>query len=113
MVSGDLGRQPASTDDDRHGGSFNKHGKYFIGTYEDGAKPIGDQVIGEIRSPVFIVDAERLAMLVGGGKSIATTYVALCDAETARSCSRPRARTPRRWRRSFGMSPSSGASAFT
>jgi hypothetical protein len=80
VVSGNLGKQPASNDNDRHGGSFNKHGKYFIGTYEDGAKPIGDQVIGELRSPVFVADAERLAMLIGGGNNIATTYVALCDA---------------------------------
>jgi len=81
VVWGNLGKQPSSNDNDRHGGSFNKHGKYFIGTYEDRAKPIGDQVTGELRSPVFVVDAERLAMMVGGGKNIATTYVALCDAD--------------------------------
>ena len=80
VVSGNLGKQPSSNDNDRWNGNFNKHGKYFLGTFEDGDKPLGDQVTGEIRSPVFVADADSLAMLVGGGKDLAATYVALCDA---------------------------------
>ena len=81
VVSGNLGRQPASNDNDRWQGRFGKHGKYFIGTYEDGDKPLGDQVTGEVRSPVFIVDADAMALLVGGGNDLQKTYVALCDTD--------------------------------
>ncbi len=83
LFSGNLGKQPASKDADwwRH---FNKqHGEYFIRTFEDGNKVAADgyKLTGELRSPVFIADAEYLAFLVGGGSDLATTYVALCDAE--------------------------------
>lgn len=81
VVSGDLGKQPSSNDDDRWQGNFGKHGKYFIGTYEDGAKANGDGATGEIRSPVFLVDSGAIALLVGGGNDANTTYVALCDAD--------------------------------
>ena len=81
VVSGNLGKQPSSNDNDRWGGSFGKHGKYFLGTFEDGNKPIGDQVTGEIRSPVFVVNTDAIGLLVGGGKDAGQTYVALCDAE--------------------------------
>jgi uncharacterized protein (DUF608 family) len=80
VVSGNLGKQPSSNDNDRHQGNFGKHGKYFIGTYEDGEKALGDGVTGEIRSPVFVVDSGAIALLVGGGNDANTTYVALCDA---------------------------------
>ena len=80
-VTGDLGKQPSSTDNDRWQGNFNKHGKYFIGTYENGDKVAGDQVTGELRSPLFLVDADLLGLLVGGGDQADATYVALCDAE--------------------------------
>jgi uncharacterized protein (DUF608 family) len=81
VVSGNLGKQPSSNDNDRWQGNFGKHGKYFIGTYEDGGKALGDQVTGEIRSPVFVVDADAVALLVGGGNDLQRTYVALCDAD--------------------------------
>ena len=80
-VTGDLGKQPSSTDNDRWQGNFNKHGKYFIGTYENGDKVAGDQVTGELRSPLFVIDADLLGLLVGGGDQANATYVALCDAE--------------------------------
>lgn len=81
VVSGNLGKQPSSNDNDRWQGNFGKHGKYFIGTFEDGAKALGDQVTGELRSPPFVVDADLMGLLVGGGQDAKTTYVALCDAE--------------------------------
>lgn len=81
VVSGNLGKQPASNDNDRWGGNFNKHGRYFIGTFEDGAAAVGDTRIGEIHSPVFLVDANGIALRIGGGKN-PDAYVALCDATT-------------------------------
>ena len=79
-VTGTLGKQPTWNDNDRHQGKFNKHGKYFLGTFEDGPDKIGDQVTGELRSPLFVIDADLLGLLVGGGKDLKSTYVALCDA---------------------------------
>jgi len=36
IVSDNLGKQPSSNDNDRWtSSSFNKHGKYFLGTFED------------------------------------------------------------------------------
>jgi len=81
VASSDLGKQPSSNDDDRHQGNFGKHGKCFIGTYEDGEKALSDEPTGEIRSPVFVVDSGAIALLVGGGNDANTTYVALCDAD--------------------------------
>ncbi len=77
VVKGRLGPQPSDNDNDRHGGNFGKQGRYFIGTFE-GA---GDKATGEIRSPVFTVRANKLALRIGGGAHVGTTYVALCRAE--------------------------------
>jgi len=79
-VTGSLGKQPSANADDRHGGSFGKHGKYFMGTYEDGDKQSGDGGTGELRSPAFVVDAGAIVFLVGGGRDLNATYIALCDA---------------------------------
>ncbi|MCY3024120.1 MAG: GH116 family glycosyl-hydrolase, partial [Planctomycetota bacterium] len=81
IVKGDLGKQPSSNDNDRWNGNFNKHGKYFIGTYEDGDKAASDQLTGELRSPVAVVDTDIIGLLVGGGEDLKSTYVALCDAD--------------------------------
>ena len=79
-ATGNLGKQPSWNDNDRWQGNFNKQGKFFLGTYENGEKMIGDQVTGELRSPAFIIDADLLGLLVGGGDHPNATYVALCDA---------------------------------
>jgi non-lysosomal glucosylceramidase len=76
ITGGPFGKQPSDNDDDRWGGSFNKQGKYFIGTYEG----VGDQPTGEIRSPVFTVQSGKLSLLIGGGSIPGKTYVALCRA---------------------------------
>jgi uncharacterized protein (DUF608 family) len=76
MPGSTFAKQPTNNDDDRWGDSFGKQGKWFIGTYE-GA---GDGAVGEIRSPQFIVDANKLSLLVGGGAWPGQTYVALCRA---------------------------------
>ena len=81
IVKDGLGKQPSSNDNDRWNANFNKHGKYFIGTYEDGDKASGDQLTGELRSPVAVVDTDVIGLLVGGGQNANTTYVALCDAD--------------------------------
>ena len=81
VVEGNLGKQPSPTADDRNGGNFGKHGKYFIGTFEDGDKTAGDKVTGEIRSPIFVVDVNLMGLLLGGGGDATRTYVALCSAE--------------------------------
>jgi len=80
VTAGKLGKQPAANDNDRWNGNFNKHGKYFIGTFEDGDKAMGDQATGEIRSPVFVADADIIGLRIGGGQDAGRTYVALCDA---------------------------------
>ncbi|MEI6972088.1 MAG: GH116 family glycosyl-hydrolase [bacterium] len=80
VVSGNLGKQPSSIDDDRQRGNFNKNGRYFIGTLEDGDKHLGDYPTGEIRSPAFLVDCAAIAFRVGGGDDFTRLYVALCDA---------------------------------
>ncbi|MBU0607927.1 MAG: hypothetical protein KKI08_08560 [Armatimonadetes bacterium] len=76
-VQGDLGTQPANRDDDRYGGNFSKQGKWFVGTYESG----GDGVQGELRSPVFTITCDQIALLVGGGNHPDETFVALVLAE--------------------------------
>lgn len=77
VVEGDLGAQPTNKDDDRYGGNFGKQGKWFIGTYE----VLGDGAQGELRSPVFTINAKQMALLVGGGDHPTETFVALVLAE--------------------------------
>lgn len=88
VVAGKFGPLPAWNDNDRHGGNFDKQGKYFIGTCELGNGPFDDDMRGEIRSPSFVVRHPGMSLLVGGGSNRAQCYVALCrwsdDAELFR-----------------------------
>lgn len=76
VVSGDAGPQPVEKDDDRYGGSFNKQGRYFIGTYEN----TRDDAEVEYKSPTFTIFANTITLLVGGGSHLDRTYVALYTA---------------------------------
>ncbi|MEP0765886.1 MAG: hypothetical protein HRF45_05000 [Fimbriimonadia bacterium] len=80
-VVGDLGTQPASTDNDRHGGNFNKRGKYFIGTYESK----GDAATGSLQSPTFRIRSPWITLLVGGGNDPDRTYVVLVRASDGKA----------------------------
>lgn len=73
VVSGDAGPQPVDKSDDRYGGNFNKEGKYFIGTYEN----VKDDAEVEYLSPEFVISADTMTLLIGGGSLPDRTYVAL------------------------------------
>ena len=55
VVWGKFGELPSCNDNDRHGGNFGKHGRWFIGTCELGGGAFDDGMTGEIRSPVLVV----------------------------------------------------------
>ncbi len=64
-------------------------GNWWIGTYESfngplrGAQPgdyQGDEPRGAIRSPSFTITGKSMKLMVGGGNSIDSCYVALCRA---------------------------------
>ncbi|MBN1884535.1 MAG: family 43 glycosylhydrolase [Candidatus Krumholzibacteriota bacterium] len=68
-------------------------GNWWIGTYESFAGPLrgttpgqaqGDAPRGAIRSDAFTVTGRSMRLLVGGGDSPDSLYVALCDAATGR-----------------------------
>ena len=79
VVEGAFGVLPCDRDDDRHGGNYNKQGKYLISTTERGDGNFDDGMTGELRSPVFTLHYPMMTLLVGGGAH-PTTYVALCRA---------------------------------
>ncbi|MBC7287655.1 MAG: hypothetical protein H5T86_06330, partial [Armatimonadetes bacterium] len=84
VVSGNLAPQPTDQQNDRHGDAFGKQGQWFIGTCElPGPGPeFDDRLTGEIRSPVFTIHYDAIALLVGGGANIEQTFVALVDASS-------------------------------
>jgi len=109
VVSGDAGNQPVDKDDDRSGGSFNKQGNYFIGTYEN----LGDKAEAELRSPVFTIAAETITLLVGGGNHRDSTYVALCRASDDEELFRETGRNAEAMQRRFwDVSPYRGENVY-
>ncbi|HOX38403.1 MAG TPA: hypothetical protein PL033_10490 [Candidatus Brocadiia bacterium] len=56
---------------------YNKQGKWFLTTLERGDGQPDDLMTGVIESPVFVLSAPKMSLLVGGGAH-AETYVALC-----------------------------------
>jgi len=57
--------------------AYNKHGEFFLSTLErENGRP-DDHFVGVVESPVFVLTAPDMALLVGGGDH-AETYVALC-----------------------------------
>jgi non-lysosomal glucosylceramidase len=84
VVSGNLGKQPSSNDNDRWQGNFDKQGKWFLGTYEGAS----DQATGELRSPVFTIQGDALGLLVGGGSDVSKVFVALVLVEGDREVRR-------------------------
>jgi len=74
-------------------GSIGFEGNWWIGTYESFNGPVsgtlpgsyqGDEATGAIRSRDFTITNDMIRLLVGGGFSPSSCYVALCDAETDR-----------------------------
>lgn len=81
--SGNLAKQPTNRGDDRHSGNFNKQGQYFIGTCEltGPGTAYNDDLTGELKSPIFVIDAPAMSLLVGGGSS-ENLRIGLHDART-------------------------------
>ena len=74
-------------------GTIGFEGNWWIGTYECYNGPIsgtlpgayqGDEATGAIRSKEFTISGDTIRLLVGGGFSPSSCYVALCDAESDR-----------------------------
>lgn len=61
---------------------FNKAGKYFIGTTEDGSGWYNDAYTGEIHSPAFTLTRPYLDFLIGGGFHPHKCYLGLFDSRT-------------------------------
>jgi uncharacterized protein (DUF608 family) len=113
VVSGKFGPLPAWNDMDRHGGSFNKEGKYFIGTCELGDGPYSDSMTGRIRSPIFKITAGKTTLLVGGGNHPDKTYVALLRASDGKELFRETGRNAERMDlRTWDVSPYRGALCY-
>ncbi len=59
------------------GEPYNKQGKYFLSTLEQTDYTPSDHFTGVVESPVFVLSAPEMQLLVGGGNH-PDTYVALC-----------------------------------
>jgi len=63
---------------DQPGNQYNKQGQYYVSTVEQQpGQPSNDRLTGVLESPVFILSAPDVSMLVGSGTQPGT-YVALC-----------------------------------
>jgi len=57
---------------------YNKQGTYFLSTLAMPGGKVNDTMTGALESPVFLLTAPEVSLLVGGG-SHENTYVALCS----------------------------------
>lgn len=79
ILEGSFGKVVSDRAQEHHSGSpYTKEGKWFLSTLEsaDGKSP-DDHFTGVIESPVVVLSAPDITMLVGGGKGDGE-YVALC-----------------------------------
>jgi len=82
IVEGGFGKVVSDRAQEHHsGGPYTKEGKWFLSTLEsaDGQSP-DDHFTGVIESPVVVLSAPDITMLVGGGKGDGE-YVALCTSD--------------------------------
>ncbi len=79
IVSGEAGVLPTSSETKRDWIDFKQQGDYFIGLHEN---PEYDKATIVLKSKSFVIDANLISLLVGGGNRIDNCYVALYDAET-------------------------------
>lgn len=63
------------------GEPYNKQGAHFLSTLERSDYKPDDKMMGEVRSPTFVLRSSSVCFLVGGGKGPGV-YVALCLADT-------------------------------
>ncbi len=83
VVEGEFGLLVSDMKEFRNhpGTAYNKQGMYYLSTIETKDYRGNDGFTGVVRSPEFVVRADYLSFLVGGGKG-AGVYVALCLADT-------------------------------
>ena len=82
VLDGAFGKLVSDRAKEHHGGApYTKEGGWFLSTLEskDGTRP-DDSFTGIIESPVVVLSAPEITMLVGGGAGD-DVYVALCSAE--------------------------------
>ena len=82
IVDGAFGKVVSDRAKEHHGGTpYTKEGRYFLSTLEseDGLRPF-DQFTGVIESPVVVLGAPEITLLVGGGAG-PDVYVALCASD--------------------------------
>jgi len=82
IVEGGFGKVVSDRAKEHHsGGPYTKEGKWFLSTLEsaDGQSP-DDHFTGVIESPVVVLSAPDITMLVGGGKGDGE-YAALCTSD--------------------------------
>jgi hypothetical protein len=90
VLDGAFGKVVSGRAQEHHGGApYTKEGAYFLSTLEseDGQRPV-DQFTGVIESPVVVLSASEITLLVGGGAG-PDVYVALCALDGGeRACAR-------------------------